>query len=276
MTTSTAPPPPAGWYPDPWQHATHRWWDGAAWTGHLATSAPQVEAGRVDRPTRSTFSEAVAAHAVAEQEREASVPRLDADHYDIAQRYRLMINEYDVSASGGSSPVRGAFVRQKRLALRERIELWVDPTQTQLLCVVQARKVMEVAGTYDVLDPLGRRIGTLRKRAARSIVRSTWEIDDDSASVVARVTEASLAVALLRRVQDFAEFVPVVGWALGLVPVPIAFTFHAPSGELLGRHRRIWGLRDRYELRIDGDPDQRLDRRLAVAMAICVDALQGR
>ena len=25
---------PAGWYPDPWQQAAHRWWDGTAWTSH--------------------------------------------------------------------------------------------------------------------------------------------------------------------------------------------------------------------------------------------------
>jgi len=27
---------PAGWYADPWRQATWRWWDGTAWTGHLA------------------------------------------------------------------------------------------------------------------------------------------------------------------------------------------------------------------------------------------------
>lgn len=36
----TPPPPssvnPAGWYPDPWLHKRLRWWDGTAWTGHLA------------------------------------------------------------------------------------------------------------------------------------------------------------------------------------------------------------------------------------------------
>ena len=25
---------PPGWYPDPWQQAPYRWWDGTAWTSH--------------------------------------------------------------------------------------------------------------------------------------------------------------------------------------------------------------------------------------------------
>lgn len=35
------PPPAAGWYPDPWQHAPFRWWDGVQWTGHLQQPQPQ-------------------------------------------------------------------------------------------------------------------------------------------------------------------------------------------------------------------------------------------
>jgi hypothetical protein len=26
---------PAGWFPDPWRHATERYWDGNQWTGHI-------------------------------------------------------------------------------------------------------------------------------------------------------------------------------------------------------------------------------------------------
>ena len=42
MTTPPPPPPsavPAGWYPDPWQQAPQRWWDGSQWTGHTSQPA---------------------------------------------------------------------------------------------------------------------------------------------------------------------------------------------------------------------------------------------
>jgi hypothetical protein len=37
----------AAWYPDPWQHAEHRYWDGATWTTHVMTAG----VARVDLPS---------------------------------------------------------------------------------------------------------------------------------------------------------------------------------------------------------------------------------
>lgn len=36
--TPPAPGPPANWYPDPWDPAALRWWDGTQWTAHTAQS----------------------------------------------------------------------------------------------------------------------------------------------------------------------------------------------------------------------------------------------
>jgi uncharacterized protein YxjI len=266
--------PPAGWYADPWGQASHRWWDGAAWTAQLgAIQLPPAEPAPAP-DARPTFAEAVAQHRHAELEREASLPRADHDSFEISQRFRLVINEYDVTASDTGQTV--ALVRQKRLALRERIDLWADASQTELLCAVQARKALEVRGVYDVLDPRGRRIGILQKRAMRSMLRSTWEVLDDAGTLQATVTETSLAIAIVRRLQELGDIVPVVGWALGMVPIPFGFTFTGADGRVLGEHRRVWGVRDRYRLTMHGDPDRSLDRRLAVALAICLDALQSR
>jgi hypothetical protein len=34
----------AGWYPDPWQQAPLRWWDGREWTGHVGDPSPRPAA----------------------------------------------------------------------------------------------------------------------------------------------------------------------------------------------------------------------------------------
>ena len=82
------------------------------------------------------------------------------------------------------------------------------------------------------------------------------------------VEERSLGVAVLRRVWDL---VPVAG----TVPVPWVFHFDGalPDGTPVFSHTRRWGLRDRYLLEVQAD---RVDARLAIALAICLDALQKR
>ena len=47
MTALVPPPtsPPPGWYPDPWQLAELRWWDGAAWTADVHQAVPAVPTG---------------------------------------------------------------------------------------------------------------------------------------------------------------------------------------------------------------------------------------
>jgi len=39
---------------------------------------------------------------------------------------------------------------------------------------------------------------------------------------------------------------------------------------------RRFGVRDTYDLDLSGDPERKIDRRLAVALGIALDALQSR
>lgn len=196
-----------------------------------------------------------------------------ADRYDVVQRFRLSTNVYEVRSSGRVV----AWARQKIVAMRERIEIWDSPEQRELVCAVQARKVLELRGSYDVVDAAGERIGVLRKAFRRSFLRSTWTVMDAAEQPIATVTESSLPVAIVRRIKGLIDVIPVVGWVLALVPIPIHFTWQDPTdGRELGRYSRVWGIRDRYELHLGGDAERRIDRRTAIAMAICLDALQGR
>lgn len=48
IATSTAAPAAApGWFPDPWEMAPLRYWDGAQWTGHVHGTLEPDDCGAV-------------------------------------------------------------------------------------------------------------------------------------------------------------------------------------------------------------------------------------
>ncbi len=197
------------------------------------------------------------------------------DHFLVRQRYRLMVNQYEVStlAADGRSPDRPVcFVQQKRVALKEDLRAYVDDTKQEEVFRIKARQVWDPRARYTVTDPTGRPIGELGKVFGSSLLRSTWKVFDPAGQEIAWAQERSLGVALFRR---FAGFIPFVGGLLELIPIPYHFDYHAGERQV-GGLRRLLGLRDRYVLDLSGDAERTIDRRLGVALAVGMDAMQAR
>jgi hypothetical protein len=198
--------------------------------------------------------------------------RFDADRFLVDQLVRPMVNLYRITPlAGGDTPAGDpiAFVRQKRLALKEDIRFFADDSESQELYRIKARSMIEIGGRYDVTSPDGARIGVLEKAFRESLLRSTWRILGPGEQVEAVVQERSLPAAIVRRAIDF---VPDVG---GLIPIPYNFDFLV-DGSVVGRMDRKLKLRDRYVLDLSGDTGRRIDRRLGLALAIGLDTLQNR
>jgi uncharacterized protein YxjI len=197
--------------------------------------------------------------------------RFAHDAYFVDQLIRPIANLYRISTLGpdGSSPGQPlAFVRQKKLAIKEDIRFFADETEGEELFRIKARAVFEVRGRFDVTTPEGERIGLLEKVFGISLLRSTWRIYDANEQHVALAQEKSMPIAILRRAIDLVPYGE-------LIPILFQFTI-LMDGREVGELRRPIGLRDRYILKLGGDPDRRIDRRVAVALAIALDALQSR
>lgn len=189
---------------------------------------------------------------------------LQSDRFAIDQLIRPLANLYRISA--GPAPV--AFVRQKRMAIKEDIRFYADESETEELFRIKARSVMEFGGRYDVTTPAGERVGVLGKVFGKSLLRSTWSIMDANEQEVAIAKERSQLWAIVRRVIDavpYGDFIPIV----------FHFTIDAGDRHLGDLTRRL-GVRDRYDLDLSGDTERAIDRRLAIALAIALDALQSR
>jgi uncharacterized protein YxjI len=197
--------------------------------------------------------------------------RFAHDRYHVKQLIRPMVNLYEVRALPVGTDQPGelvAFVRQKRMALKEDLRAFADESESQEVFRIKARSVMDVSGRYDVAAPDGERIGTLAKVFGASLLRSTWRVLAADESELFTAQEKSTAVAIGRRIAQLLPYGEVL-------PIPYHFTF-AHDGTEVGGLRRIYGLRDQYELNLSSDTDRTVDRRLAIALAIALDALQAR
>ena len=197
------------------------------------------------------------------------------DRFLIEQRVRFMVNQYDVFTlheDGRSRGRRVCFVEQKRLALKEDLRAFTHDAKTAEVFRIKARQVFDPRARYDVTDPDGRRIGQLAKVFGRSLLRSTWELFDANGRKVGWAQERSVPVALWRR---FVDLIPFAGELLSWIPVRYHFDYHAGERRV-GSFERRFGLRDRYLLDLSADSERTIDRRLAIALAVGLDALQAR
>src|SRR5256714_4128646 len=146
-----------------------------------------------DRHGRRTPTAAVTIASVQDE-------RFAYDRYLVDQLVRPMINLYRVTPlAAGDSPAGGpiAYVRQKRMAIKEDIRFFADEQETQELFRIKARSMFDMGGArYDVTDADGVPIGVLEHVFGKSLLRSTWKVTDGYGGEEVAAQEGSLPVAI--------------------------------------------------------------------------------
>jgi uncharacterized protein YxjI len=205
---------------------------------------------------------------------------VDPNEHDVfllRQKIKLVINQYEFflppSEPGADVGERICFVEQKRFKFKEDIRFYVDETKEQELLRIKARQRFDPAATYDVTDEDGTKFGEIQKVFGKSLLRSTYRINDVSGTELATVTEKSMPIALFRRLVGFIPYVDNISdW----LPIPYHFVF-LRDGQVIGENRRaMWKFRDFYTIDMTPDKERTLDRRLVLAISVGMDALQAR
>jgi uncharacterized protein YxjI len=197
------------------------------------------------------------------------------DVFLLRQKWTLAINRYVFSLPGadGREGEVFAFVEQKRFTFKEDIRFYTDESKRVQILGIKARQRFDPAARYDITGASGERIGAIQKAFARSLLRSTYLLFDAQGTQVCEARERSLGVALFRRL---IGFVPYVGGWSDWLPIPYHFVF-SRDGQLLASHtRQAWKLNDHYRIDCTPDTGHLLDRRLVLAAAVGMDALQAR
>jgi len=196
-----------------------------------------------------------------------------SDRLLVQQVFKPIANEYRISVPTPGDTQEGRpvlFVKQKKMKIKEDIRFRISPDVEEHLFMIKSKSVFEFRGRHQVLDGDGNPIGTLEKNFTKSLIRSHWQVRDTQGRELVEAHEASWPIAIIRRVADFGP-----DWLSFLTWLPFNFVLER-NGEQVGTYKRVLGkLRDRYVLELGPDAGE-IDRRLLVAFAIALDALQDR
>jgi len=156
------------------------------------------------------------------------------------------------------------YVEQKMFRLREDIRVFSDESKAQELLLIQARNILDFSAAYDVIDSgSGQKVGVLRRKGLRSMLRDEWEVLDAGDQPIGMLFEDSVGLAMLRR------------FLLG--------SWLPQNYDLTIGDERVADLRQKfnlfaYQMILDFSMDTagKLDRRLGIAAGTLLAIIEGK
>jgi uncharacterized protein YxjI len=156
------------------------------------------------------------------------------------------------------------YSQQKMFKLREDIRVFADEAKSQEVLQIKARQIVDFSAAYDVIDSAyNQKVGVLRRKGMRSILRDEWEVLDANDQLIGMLFEDSMGMAMLRRL--------LLG---SLLPQNYDITLRGQRVADLKQRFNLF----RYELDVDFsfDPAKNLDRRVGLAAGILLAAIEGK
>jgi uncharacterized protein YxjI len=154
------------------------------------------------------------------------------------------------------------YSQMKAFKLKEDIRLYTGEDMGTEVLTIKARQIVDFSAAYDVVDSQKQeKVGVLKRKGFKSVFRDEWIVMDANDREIGLIQEDSMALALLRRV-------------INLIPQ----TYH---GEINGT--RVCKFQQNFnpfvmKITVDFSEDKRqlLDRRLGIAAAILLCAIEGK
>lgn len=157
------------------------------------------------------------------------------------------------------------YSKQRAFKLKEDIRVYADESQAEEVLTIKARSWFDFAAAYDVVDPTtGEKVGGLKRRGFKSILKDEWIFMDVDDRDMGRIKEDSALMAMVRRFVPFGEFVPQK--YTGTIQDQLVCEFRQHFNPII------------QKITIDFTPDvgNLLDRRLGLAAGILLSAIEER
>jgi hypothetical protein len=159
------------------------------------------------------------------------------------------------------------YSQQKAFKMREDIRLYSGEDMQEELLRIHARQIIDFAAAYDIIDgQTSEKIGAIKRKGLASIVRDSWILMDPNDNEIGAVKEDSTGLALLRRFLG----------ELAVIIAPQQYHFELGGAAVARGHQNRNPFVYTVTLDFSSDPQFRLDRRLALATALLLAAVEGK
>lgn len=155
------------------------------------------------------------------------------------------------------------FSKMKAFKLKEDIRLYADESMTRELLCIRARQILDFSAAYDVVDSTTQeKVGALKRKGWKSLLKDEWIIMNPQDAEIGLIKEDSGLLALVRRVLT------------NLIPQKYAVQI---QNRTVGTYKQNFNpFVMKIAVDFGMDVPKTLDRRLGIAAAILLCAIEGK
>lgn len=174
-------------------------------------------------------------------------------------------------AAGG--PV--CYVKQKLFRLREKIELFRDSSQAQLVATIEADRIIDWSAKYLFKDAQGGALGSVGRRGMKSIWRAHYEVFPPAGGEPAFTIREENPMAKI--LDSFLGEVPIVGMFTGYFIHPKYLATRADGTPVMRLTKQASFLERRFtiELLTTADEGEQAALMMSFLMMILLERARG-
>ncbi|MBP3962752.1 hypothetical protein [Paenibacillus lignilyticus] len=187
-------------------------------------------------------------------------PKFNLQQYVVRKQILSLVGAKIDIFDNNEKPV--LFSKMKAFKLKEDIRLYGDETMQDELVTIHARSVIDFSSIFDVVDvETGYKIGSLRRKGMKSILKDEWAILSPSEEEIGLIKEDNALLALLRR------------FLTNLIPQHYNVVV---NGTKVAEFKQNFNpFVQKLNLNFSDDHNDKLDRRLGLAAAVLLIAVEG-
>ena len=154
------------------------------------------------------------------------------------------------------------YSKQKAFKLKEDFRVYSDERQMEELLTIKTPQILDISATYTVQDATADEVvGSIRRKALKSLVKDEWVFLSNQGQEIGRLTESSVAMALLSRIINL---------------IPQTYLIISAEGRTIAQIKQHFNpFVLKYTMTII-EPQPSIDKRLLIAAGILLVGIEGR